>query len=376
MVSKLAACVLALCAVLPLRAAEPPKETLSELLEPIVAEHDVPGMVAGLVVGDQLVEVGSAGVRRRGRDVKLTVDDQFHLGSCTKAMTASLCAVLVEQGKLSWDMSLKDVFGERVSGSLEDITLEQLLQHRSGLTGEMMSDGIFLLMRLHSGAARDARALVLSRLSSLPLEAKPGEKYIYSNFGYMLAGHMAEEVTDDDWETLMRRHIFEPLKMKSAGFGPPGEAQDLTQPRGHFALGQPIEPSWMADNPASIGPAGTVHCNIADWARFVGWHLQGTQGRAELLQAETFKRLHTPTATSPEEEAGLGYAAGWRILERPWGEGRVLMHGGSNTMWQAVVWMAPNRDFAVLVACNQGGEKAGLACDQAASAVIRHHLKE
>ena len=65
---------------------------------------------------------------------------------------------------------------------------------------------------------------------------------------------------------------------------------------------------------------------------------------------------------------------GWGVARRDWGEGDVLTHAGSNTMWFAVTWLAPRRDFAVLVASNWGGDEAAKVCDEAASALIQDWL--
>jgi len=62
----------------------------------------------------------------------------------------------------------------------------------------------------------------------------PGQKYAYSNVGYTIAGAMAEKVAGDTWEDLMKREVFEPLKITEAGFGPPRSTdKTLEQPRGH-----------------------------------------------------------------------------------------------------------------------------------------------
>jgi hypothetical protein len=61
---------------------------------------------------------------------------------------------------------------------------------------------------------------------------------------------------------------------------------------------------------------------------------------------------------------------GWAVAERPWAGGRVLTHSGSNTMWYCVAWLAPGKDFAVLVCCNRGGDEAAKGCDAAAAAII------
>jgi CubicO group peptidase (beta-lactamase class C family) len=118
-----------------------------------------------------------------------------------------------------------------------------------------------------------------------------------------------------------------------------------------------------------IGPAGTVHCSIVDWSRFIIAHLRGEQGLSGILKSETFKHLHTPPF-------GGEYAFGWVVAERAWAGGRVLTHAGSNTQNYAVVWMAPARDFAVLVMTNQAGGDTVSACDAAASALISHVVED
>ena len=133
-----------------------------------------------------------------------------------------------------------------------------------------------------------------------------------------------------------------------------------------------MAPGPRADNPPGIAPAGTVHCALADWAKFVGLHLRGARNElsdkeAKIIRAETIRRLQQPPA-------GADYACGWAIAERDWG-GRVLTHSGSNAMWFAVVWMAPEKDFAVLVVTNVGNEAARKACDEAAGALIQKALE-
>ena len=112
-----------------------------------------------------------------------------------------------------------------------------------------------------------------------------------------------------------------------------------------------------------MGPAGTIHCSVLDWGKFIAAHLRGERGLPGLLAPETFQRLHTPSF-------GSEYAFGWLVTERPWAGGRALMHAGSNTQNFAVVWMAPARDFAVLVMTNQAGGSTPKACDEAATALI------
>src|SRR6187455_2314446 len=95
---------LVLLLAVPARAGDTPTtpRDVSALLAPIRTEADVPGLVAAVVSGRELVAIGASGVRKRGDETPITTNDQMHLGSCTKAMTATLAAILVEDGKLQW----------------------------------------------------------------------------------------------------------------------------------------------------------------------------------------------------------------------------------------------------------------------------------
>src|SRR3972149_10356344 len=79
---------------------------LAPLLEPIREKYDLPALAAAVVVDGKTAAWGASGFRRYGTGVKVTSDDRFHIGSCTKAMTATLVAMLVDRGKLSWDTTL------------------------------------------------------------------------------------------------------------------------------------------------------------------------------------------------------------------------------------------------------------------------------
>jgi CubicO group peptidase (beta-lactamase class C family) len=351
------------------RAAAPPPKDVSALVAPIVQKHDVPGMAAAVVRDGEIVAVGVAGVRTRGKLDKVAVADSFHIGSDTKAITAMLCGILVDEGKLKWDQTLGQTFPElkkSMNPRYQAVTLEQLLTHRGGAPGELEKQALWGKLWQHKGTPTSARRLLLQGVTSQPPEAPPGTKYIYSNAGYSIAGHMAEKVTGKAWEALVREKIFRPLGMTIAGFGPPGTRAKNDQPRGHKADGSPVEPGPGADNPVAIGPAGIVHCSIGDWAKFVAANLPSA--KTKLVKPETLQKLHTPAAGDPK------YAMGWIIADnQPWAGGPALTHAGSNTMWFAVAWLAAAKDFAVLVACNQANDKA---CNDAVLALLADHFKD
>lgn len=337
-----------------------PDDRVNRLLQPICDRHAVPGLVGGFVVGDALSAIGAVGVRKLGAETTFRVTDRVHLGSCTKAMTATLLGMLVDDGKLSWDSTILEVFPERAKAMHPDfqgVTLTQLLNHRAGLP----HDGPWWMLGRNK-TTTEQRKILLSGMMKSPPRTKPGSTYEYSNVGYAIAGLMAEQVTGKSWEVLMRTRLFEPLEISSAGFGIPGKPGSLIEPWGHRDISGRIT-AVQEDNAPALGPAGTVHVSVPDWAKFAALHLQAARGKPRLLKAETFRTLHTPPP-------GEHYAGGWAVAEQSWAGGMSLNHSGSNLTWYATVWIAPARDLAILAAINQGGDLAAKACEDVIRALI------
>jgi len=351
-------------------------KNIEPLLEEIRAKHNVPALAASTIHDGSIINYAAVGVRKLGSDVKVTAWDKFHIGSCTKAMTVTLLAIFVEQGKLQWSSTLAEIFPELVSQmhpGYRKVTLLHLVAHRGGVPNETWPKGMsFLDVHRLPGPPRKARLEYVRRKLKDAPEAEPGEKFIYSNAGYTVLGVACEKVADAAYEDLMREHIFGPLGMGSAGFGAmgtPGKTDQPWQHRVENGKAIPLEPGPLIDNPPAIAPAGTVHCSIGDWAKFVQAHLRGARDQVTPLPIANWPRLHTPAL-------GGTYAGGWGALHREWGGGRVYTHAGSNNMNYAVVWMAPHRNFAVVVATNQAGKVAPKACDDVAAAIIRKYLPE
>lgn len=351
-------------------------EDLAPVLEPIRKEYGLPAMAAAVILQGQTTAWGATGVRKVGSSVKVTSDDKFHIGSCTKAMTATIIAILVERGKLRWDTTLAAAFpdmAEAMHPDYRNVTLSHLLAHRGGLPPSKRSwpkGKSFMDMHNLPGSAMEQRFAYARMMLNQEPEVKPGTKYVYSNAGYSIVGVMAERAMKTPWETLMREMLFEPLGMTTAGFGAMGTPGEIDQPWQHKMKDSkldPVEPGRLSDNPPVLGPGGTVHCSIRDWARFITAHLKGPKGEGGLLKSETFDVLHRAAF-------GGNYAPGWLVTKRDWAGGRVLTHTGSNNQNFAVVWMAPKRDFAVLVASNQGKGEVAKACDTAAWTLIKKSL--
>ena len=368
------------------------------------------GMAAAVLRGERIIAQGAAGVRKRGTGQRITFDDRFHLGSCTKAMTATLVAMLVEEGKLNWTTTLGELFADTVKPmhpAWEKVTLRQVLAHRASLRNE--PDGLaaqvfkewVLPPRAPLGTLPQQRLEIARQALSRPPGIPPDTKYWYSNVGYVLAGAVLEQLTGRAWEELMRERLFQPLGISTGGFGPPGTAGKTDQPWGHSSiLGKPLDPrSPAAEIPVFNGPAALAHMAVADWAKFIALHLRGDPAnphcQAALLKLDTFAEMHGVAPTTPYSKGwvmrgitllatgdaapAVTYRAAWFISTASWAKGtqpgdtgRRLWHAGSNGRWNAAVFIAPEIDFAVLLACNRGWQGiAAWKTRQTVKALIR-----
>ena len=334
---------------------------VTQALVPIRKKYNVPAMAVAVLTSDGLKYAGVVGVRKRGTEIPAGLDDLWHLGSDGKAMTSTLIGRMVERGQLKWDLTLAEAFPELAEGMHPDfrrVTLLQLLSHRAGLP-----ENLDLAQYLGDDAPALRLRAVREELARKPRSA-PGSAFAYSNLGYIIAAAVVEKITSQPWETVVANEIFTPLQMKSAGFGGAGTPGQIDQPWPHTANGEPTAANGPGmDNPPVMGPAGRIHCSIQDWARFVQDQLRGARGESALLQAASYQKLQTPPF-------GGDYALGWSVVERDWAGGKALEHAGDNTMNCANVWIAPQKNFAILACVNQSGDIAFQATDEAVVAMI------
>jgi CubicO group peptidase (beta-lactamase class C family) len=322
----------------------------------------VPAMAAALVTDQGLKKIAAIGTRKWGTDSPVTTSDLWHLGSDTKVMTATLAAMLVEEGKLKWTMSVAEVFPELAQdfdSGFRDVNLLELLSHQAGLPANLNYNAISQSIPVRNQRLQALRLAFHDKPLSIP-----GTTFLYSNLGYIIVGAMIERVTNMDWETAITQKLFVPLKMTSVGFGGLGTLGMIDQPWGHLTADKAVASNGPdADNPPILGPAGRVHCTIQDWALFIEDQLRGARGEPGLLSPQSYEILQNT-------HFGGHYALGWIVANRDWAGGKALTHTGSNTMYLADVWIAPQKNFAILV-CTNEGQDSFTAADQAVAGIIK-----
>lgn len=363
---------------------------LNSMLTPYLSEYELPAVAAAVVKDGKIVASGASGVRRIGTRTPVTINDRFHIGSDTKAFTALLAAMLVEEGRLTWHTTIAEVFpelSEKMNPDVAKITIEQLLSHTSGIPSD--NEEVFNMYReamAQEGNLDEMRYWLTKEWVRRPLALPSGSQFAYSNMGYTIAGAMIERRAGMTWDELTIERIFVPLRLKTAGLGQQASLGKIDAPIGHKIVDGKIKAFLSGPNgdaPSLIGPAGIAHMSIIDFARWASWNAGEGRRKPNLVKAETLKRLHTPIVTMPAKKdappgtpPGGKYGLGWGELTVDWAPQPLLYHGGSNGMNLAHIWIDTKNDFAMVLTTNIGGKKADDALRAIAGKLYKQYAKK
>jgi CubicO group peptidase (beta-lactamase class C family) len=356
----------------------PPGDNLAPLLEPIRQTYQLPGLAAAVVRGDRVVAAGAVGVREVGKEARVELGDRFHIGSCTKTMTAMLIARLVDQGNLSWDTTLADALpGVAMRPEYRSVTIRQLLTFRGGIppyTTRRPGERPPSITGLRGDDPADLRLQFARAVLDEPPVAPLGTKPVYSNASFAIAGAIIDRLAGRPWEAEIVENLFRPLGMMDSVVGQPhfGSAD---QPVGHrsgrgmVTLADPAkarkdqpgdlpkEKEGGAFRPAApidanepfrhvIAPAGMVSCSILDFARYASARLAGLRGKGPLLSAESY------AAMARSDEAEEGFTGGTGRVRIEGKDGREFSANGSGGLFLAGLRLLPEADTAIVVAMN------------------------
>jgi len=321
------------------------------LLERLRTELRAPALAAIVTDSRSILAGGAVGVRRANRMESVELTDLFQIGSNAKAMTATVCAMLVEQGILNWDITPAAVFPDLRKTMLPEyriMTLEMLLRHTSGISPYTdTDDSDFILpdfgtLLIESHVQHFARFLQTSRHVMSP----PGEKVIYSNAGYSLAAAMAERVSGQAWRELIQDRLFHPLNIHAfVGFEHPARiAPD--QPWGHILDDHgDFLPHSPEENliPACLAPAGDMCISMPEYARFLQMQLEILRN-----QPSSFTPLHNYGKPGIGAGWGVNYLHGMESL------GLFSVHAGSTGTFFSIAALSHEHSLGFALAVNGG----------------------
>jgi CubicO group peptidase (beta-lactamase class C family) len=329
----------------------------------MAAFPDEPGLGICVVENGQITLAKGYGVRRMGGTDKVTDATLFGIASNTKAMTAALLAMLVEEGKVAWDDPVtKYLPAFQMSDPVvtQLLTVRDLLCHRSGLTlgaGDLM----IWPSTIHT------RAEIVAGMKYLPLGTGFRTGYAYDNVLYVVAGEVIAAVTGQPWEQVVQARILGPLQMTDS-VPLPSLIGGRPRAEPHARLGPPVRglgPQTVLPFDGSFdsaGAAGGVNASPRDIGKWmqVQLGLGTTPGGAKLWTEASAREMwkpHTitawpdgPTADNPARPSMQAYGLGWFIQDHR-GE-KLIWHTGGLAGFISYTGLLPGRKSGVMVMTN------------------------
>ncbi|MDH5781392.1 MAG: serine hydrolase [Dehalococcoidia bacterium] len=319
-------------------------DLLVEQLEQQREALHVPGMAIAVVKDDEVVLAHGFGVTNIDTETPVTPETIFAIGSSTKAFTATLVGMLVDEGKMDWDNPITDYlpyFQLNIESDDENVetTIRDLLCHRTG----------YPRMGLLFASGEIPREEVLRAATVAEPYTQFREKFYYSNVMYMAAGVAAARAAGTDWDILIAERIFEPLVMESTSTS---ISQAQTDPR--LSLGYLWDEDLQAykhkpmRNVDNIGPSGSINSNVLDMAQWL--RLQLGMGQYEGLRLISEEQLRETWTSQIEITEGVSYGLGWMLRE--WEGQPVVEHGGNIDGFSAEVALLPESNLGFVLLTN------------------------
>ncbi len=328
-----------------------PLEGFSDYVQGVMEDWEVPGASVVIVHQGEVVFMDGFGMRDLEKELPVTEDTLFGIGSSTKAFTAVLLLSQVEEGKLALDKPVQDYWPgftleDRLAASM--VTARDLLSHRAGLP---RYDATFMFHPMLN------QQHVKQNLRHMAPVKDLRSDFLYSNYGYLLAGDLFEEVSGMSWEEGIQRIIFDPLGMTGSNL----TLQQLkTAPdfaRGYYpGEEQFVEVPYL--DAGAMAPAGSINAGAADMAQWLKFNLDVIEeGASKPISSLGLQAMQTPVIpTAPRVGPHVthqGYGLGW-LVESYRGVYRVH-HGGVVPGYSAMVSFLPEEGIGVAVLCNHSG---------------------
>jgi len=316
-------------------------KVVTGILKPIRQKFKLPAVAAAIVTNNGIVVIGAVGITKEGTQIPVNLDNRWLIGSCTKAMTSTLIAILVEKNKLSWNSTIAEIFpnlSRSFSSEFNSITVEELLGQRSGLPRDLYENTLTWFDYHDEESLISQRLNLLKNFSNKKLLFKPGTKWSYSNIGYIVLGAVIDKISGKSYEQAMKNYIFKPLNMKNSGFKRQISVQDINHLWSHYYTGKPTKLHFpYIGNSAG----GNTYCSMEDWSKFIQDQLNGAIDKSGLLKPSSYKKIQTPVK-------GISGALGWEI------KNHALYHSGTDILNFAQVYIYPTKGYAVLFCTNMG----------------------
>jgi CubicO group peptidase (beta-lactamase class C family) len=325
-----------------------------------MAEWKIPGMAVGIVRDGKTVFAKGYGVKALGVHDPVTENTIFQIGSTTKAFTATLTAMLVDEGKIKWNdqvvRHLPDfmMFDPWVTREFQVV---DLMSQHSGLPANA-ADTLFLL--------GFDRPYIRQALRNIKPVTSFRAQYAYQNGLWLVASQLIEKYTGKTYEQVLKERIFDPLGMShsSADMASFLAAKDVSGL--HAAEGDQIRflPKWeFLDWSYMAGPAGAINSNIVDMAKWLAFQMDNGKVKDRHLVSEAnMQVIHSPKtmiSLGGPAHKNIFYCLGWLYHERsPY---PIIWHNGGTLMKTMVAYIPEEKIGVVILSNYVTGLPEGLA---------------
>lgn len=323
-------------------------EDFDLLLKKVCLQYNMPAMAAAVIKKEEIKAIGVTGIRRIHTKDKVLLSDRFHMGSTTKAITAHWAAALVESKLINWNTKILDIFPHWKDDALKtyhNVTLADLLSHRGKIQPFTSAMDLANLPHFGGDPMEKRRSFAKWLLKQNPGKISNREGYQYSNAGYSIAAAMLEKVSETNWEDAILNEVLAPIGI-NATIGWPTDS-DPNQPFGHHSS-NPLDSNLRAVTARNmfqmkdiIAPSGDLSMSIEDYAKFVQAHLQGVQGKDNILKSTTYNYIHYGQEN---------YAMGWTRLLRD--NVNISTHDGSAGTFYSHTSILKEKDLAIVIFVN------------------------
>lgn len=305
--------------------------------------RNIPSLAVAVAKDGQIVWEEGFGWADRENRVAASEHTMYSLASISKPITATGLMVLVERGLLQLDRPANDFLASarldaRV-GDAREATVRTLANHTSGLPLHYQffyADEPFPIPPRDESIRRYGQ-----------LHAPPGERYLYSNFGYGVLDSIIERIGGRSYADFMRQEVFLPLGMTHASVGIPAELAKFQAVR-YGPDHRPI-PFYDFDHPG----ASAVYASAHDLVRFGMFHLkQLAEGQQKILSDAAIDEMQRSTA---DVGGGRGYGVGWSIQPDEHGYATVGHTGGMGGV-RTRLTLVPSEKIVVVALCNFGDD--------------------
>lgn len=312
---------------------------VDELLTQMAGDGTFSGSV--LIAQDGVVFLSKGyGLADRFQGIPNTPQTRFHLGSLSKQFTALGILILESQGKLSVQDPICNFVAD-CPKEWQDITIHHLLTHTSGLSSMQSLWLDTAIQTATSGPAAPAeQAKYLGFTIRWFLDARPGEQYDYSNFGYYLLAHIIEQVSGQSYADFLNQAIFTPLNMHNSGYPDSSSGVASIYPDSETRTGEQLGPYPVPDGASNLYST-CEDLLLWDQALYTD----------QLLPQAKLDQMLTPFARK-SALPGFGYGYGWfvtKLLGRP-----LLMGTGGGPAFTTIYFRLPVDGLTLIVLTNQG----------------------